>query len=183
MKKITLTLILMLFVASSTVARQNPIDAPASKEDVQRLLDVMHSREMIGQIVDAMMKPMHQMIHEQYLKDQNKLPPDFEDRMNKLMDDEMKSFPWNQMFDAMIPVYQKHLAKHDIDMMVAFYSAPTGQKLLKEMPAIMADSMQAMMPVMRKRMDEMTGRMQEQIAEMTNDPAPRSGKATQPSPN
>ena len=183
LKKITLALTLALFLVSGLLAQQNPTDAPASKEDVQHLLDVMNSRDMMLKMVDAMAKPMQQMIHEQYLKDKDKLPPDFEDRMNKMIDDEMKSFPWDQMLDAMIPVYQKHLAKRDVDAMAAFYSGPTGQKLLKEMPAIMGDAMQAMMPTMRKRMDGMTERMQEQIAEMMKNPAAKSGKATQPSAN
>ena len=182
MKKITLALILAVLCVSGVVAQQNP-DATASKEDVQRLLGIMNSRDMMLKMVSAMMKPMHQMIHEQYLKDKDKLPPDFEGRMNKMIDDEIKSFPWDQMLDAMIPVYQKHLAKRDVDAMAAFYSGPTGQKLLREMPAIMGDAMQAMMPVIRKRMDGMTERMQEQIAEMMKNPAPKSGKAAQPSPN
>jgi hypothetical protein len=183
MKKIALILILALLFVSGIVAQQNPADVPASKEDVQHLLSIMNSRDMMLKMVNSMTKPMHQMIHEQYVRDKDKLPPDFEDRMNKMMDDEMKSFPWDQMSDAMVPVYQKHLTKHDVDLMVAFYSGPTGQKLLKEMPAIMGDAMQAMMPVMRKQMDGMTERMQEQIAEMTKNPAPKSGKATQPSPD
>ena len=183
MKKFSLAIILTLFSTFSIVAQQNPADAPASKEDVQHLLDIMNSRDMTLKMVDAMTKPMHQTIHEQYLKEKDKLPADFEERMNKMMDDEMKSFPWDEVLDTMIPVYQKHLAKRDVDAMAAFYSGPTGQKILKEMPAIMGDAMQAMMPIIRKRMDGMTERMQEQIAEMMKNPAPKSGKATQPSPN
>jgi len=39
MKKITLTLVLALFFVSGVVAQQNPADAPASKEDIQRYLE------------------------------------------------------------------------------------------------------------------------------------------------
>ena len=99
-------------------------------------------------------------MHEQYLKDKNRLPADFEARMNKMMDDMMKSFPWDEMLDAMVPVYQKHLTKGDVDALVAFYSTATGQKLIKEMPEITGEAMQEMMPLMRKSMDAMTQRMQ-----------------------
>ena len=53
----------------------------------------------------------------------------------------------------MAPVYQKHLTKGDIDNLVAFYSSPTGAKLLREMPSIVAESMQSAMPIMTKYME------------------------------
>jgi hypothetical protein len=54
------------------------------------------------------------------------------------------------MMQAMVPAYQKHFTKADMDNLVAFYSSPTGEKLLREMPSIMAESMQDMMPIMTK---------------------------------
>ena len=157
-------------------AQQTASDAPATKEDIQKYLEVMHSREMMAKTIDAMTKPMHQMMHEQYLKDKDKLPPDFEDRMNKMMDDYMKSFPWDEMLDAMVPVYQKHLNKGDVDALVAFYGTPTGQKMLRELPAIMTEAMQAMMPMIQKQMDAMNQRMQQEIVQMVKGSKPAGGK-------
>ena len=181
MKKLTLTLLLAFFCASGIVAQQNPAYAPASKQDVQRYLDVMHSREMMAKMVDAMAKPMRQMIHEQFLKDKDKLPPDFETRMNNMLDDMMKSFPWDEMIQSTVPVYQKHLTKGDIDAMIAFYSAPTGQKLIREMPAIMADAMQVMMPLMQKQLEAMQERMHRETTAMMKD-SEKLGKAPQNTP-
>jgi hypothetical protein len=134
-------------------------------------------------MADAMLKPMHQMLHEQYRKDQTKLPPDFEDRRNKMFDDEMKSFPWDEVLDAMVPVYPKHLTRSNVDAMLAFYSTPTGQKLIEELPLIMGEAMQSMMPVMRKQMDAMGERVQKEVAQMLKDSDPKSGKATPSSPD
>src|SRR4029077_2859529 len=141
MKRVFLAFGASLVFAISGLAQQSPSDAPATKEDVQKYLEVMHSREMITKMIEAMPKPMHQMIHEQYIKDKDKLPADFEERMNKMLDGWMRSFPWDETLQAMVPVYQKHLTRGDIDAIVAFYSAPTGQKLLKEMPAMMGEAM------------------------------------------
>jgi hypothetical protein len=110
------------------------------------------------------------------LKDKDKLPADFEVRMNKMMDEMFKSFPWDEMLDAMVPVYQKHFTKGDVDALVAFYSTATGQKLIKEMPAITAEAMQEMMPLMRKSMDQMTRRMQEEIAAMVRESESKNGE-------
>src|ERR1700688_2859769 len=176
MKRSLLTAILCLITGWTCTAQQNAADAPATKEDVQRYLQIMHSREMVAKMADAMSKPMHQMVHEQYLKDKDKLPADFEARMNKMMDDMLKSFPWDEMLDAMVPVYQKHLTKGDVNALVAFYSTATGQKLIKEMPQITAEAMQEMLPLMRKSMDAMTQRMQEEIAAMVRESDRKSGK-------
>jgi hypothetical protein len=126
----------------------------------------MHSKDMMAQMAGAMSKPMHQMIHEQYLKNQDKLPPDFEKRLNKVMDDFMATVPWDQMLDNMVPVYQKHLTKGDVDALTAFYSTPTGQKILKELPQITAEAMQNIMPLMQKSMESMNQRLQQETDAM-----------------
>ena len=161
-------------------AQQAASDAPATKEDIQKYLDVMHSREMMAKMVDAMSKPMHQMIHEQYLKDKDKLPADFEERTSKMIDDRMKSFPWDEMLDAMVPVYQKYLTKGDVTALVAFYGTPTGQKLLRDMPAMMQESMERMMPLMRKQLDAINERVQQEVAQMLKDSKAPPKQKTEP---
>ena len=81
----------------------------------------------------------------------------------------MKSFPWDEVLQSMVPVYQKHFSKGDIEAIVAFYSAPAGQKLLREMPAMMAESMQTMMPLLRKHLDALNEHMQQEVAQMMKD--------------
>jgi uncharacterized protein len=169
MKRTLLAAAIILAMCGYVGAPQSPADAPATKEEIQKYLQVMHSRDMMTKMVDAMSKPMHEMMHEQYLKDKDRLPADFEVRINKMMDGMMKSFPWDEMLEAMVPVYQKHLTKGDVDALVAFYSTPTGQKLIKEMPEITGEAMQHMMPLMRKSIDAMTQRMQEEVAAMVRE--------------
>jgi hypothetical protein len=169
----------LCFLVSSVGFAQTGDDAPASKEDVQRYLDAIHSHEMMKQMMAAMAKPMHQTVHDEMVKDGDKLPPDFEARMNKIMDEMMNDMPFDDMINAMIPAYQKHFTKGDMDTLTAFYSGPTGQKVLHEMPAIMADAMESMQPIMRRSIDKMTGRIQEQMAQMIK----QSGNQTAPAKN
>ncbi len=183
MRRLALVLILGFVSAVGTHAQQSPKDAAATKEDIEKYFNVMHSREMMTKIVDAMSKPMHQMAHEQYLKNRDKLPADFEARMNKTMDDMMKSFPWDEMLDAMVPVYQKHLTKGDVDALLTFYGTPTGQKLLRDMPAITQEAMESMMPLLRKHMDAMAGRVQQEIAQMTKNSMAKPDQKPKATPN
>jgi hypothetical protein len=163
MKRAALCLLACLMLASFSFA-QNAADEPASKEDVQRYLDAVHSRDMMKSMLAAMTKQMHQMVHEQVLKEKN-LPPDFEARADKLMDDLFTDFPYDEFVQAALPVYQKHFTKGEIDSLVAFYTAPTGQKILKEMPAVTAETMQASSGIIRKMMADAQTRLQSEIAQ------------------
>lgn len=100
--RLLLAISICAFFGCNAAAQQNKSDTPASKEDIQNYLDVMHSREMMTKMVDAMSAPMHQMIHEQYLKDKDTLPADFEKRMASLMDDTLKTFPWDEILQSMV---------------------------------------------------------------------------------
>jgi hypothetical protein len=127
-------------------------------------------------MMEAMSKPMHKMIHEQFLKDKDKLPADFESRMIKMMDDMLRDFPIEEIMQAAVPTYQKHFTKGDIDGLVAFYSSPTGQKVLREMPAITAEAMESKMPIMRKHFDVVMQRVQQEVAEMLKESQKKPGQ-------
>lgn len=165
MKRLLITIILPITMCLTAFSQQSA-DEPATREDVQRYLEAVHSHEMMQQMLDAMSKPMHQFVHEQFLKDKDRLPPDFEDRMNRMMDEMFRDMPFDEMMQAMVPSYQKHFTKGNINDLVTFYSTPTGQKLLREMPAIMADAMQAMMPIMRNYLERVQNRLREETAQM-----------------
>jgi hypothetical protein len=94
-----------------------------------------------------------------------------------MMDDMVKNFPWDDMMKAAVPVYQKHFTKGDIDALVAFYASPTGQKMLREMPALLAESMEAMMPIIQGHIEKVSSRMQTEMADMIKGPATPAKKA------
>jgi hypothetical protein len=79
MKKITLTLIPALFFDSRVVAQQSPAHAPATKEDIQRYLEVTHSREMVKQIFDVMAKSIRDITHDRIAKEHSAWPPNAEE--------------------------------------------------------------------------------------------------------
>jgi uncharacterized protein len=167
MRRLLFAVTLVLAIHSMATAQQSASDAPATKEDVQKYLQVMHTKEMAKQMMDAMSKPMHKMVHDQYIKDKDKLPPDFEERMTQALDEMMNGFDWDEIIEAMVPTYQKHFTKGDLNSLSAFYSSATGQKVLQEMPAIMSEQMEAMMPIMQRQLAGMGERLQQQMAEMS----------------
>ena len=103
MKRFVLVVFVSLLFASAGFAQQNPSDAPASKEDVEKYLEVMHARDMMKNMMDLMAKQMHKTIHEQYANAPN-LPPDFEARVDKTMSDMLKGMPLDDLLQVMVPV-------------------------------------------------------------------------------
>src|SRR5450432_3881407 len=101
MKRLLISLT-MCTVFAATVMAQDASSAPATKEDVERLLRVMQSPERMNQMMAAMVQGMHQMAHQEYLKDKDKLPAGFEEQQSKMMDDMFKNLPWDEMIQAMV---------------------------------------------------------------------------------
>jgi len=153
-------------VFSTLSLAQNADTDPATKDQVELYLRTMHSHDMMQRMMDAMLKPMHQMLHDQFKKDGKQLPANFESRFNKMMDDLVKAMPMDEMTQAMVPAYQKHFTNGDINNLITFYSSPTGQKVLEEMPEITSEGIQAMMPIMRKYVSEWQERMQKEVKDM-----------------
>jgi hypothetical protein len=83
-----------------------------------------------------------------------------------MLDAMTKELPFDEMMQSMVPAYQKHFTKGDMDALIAFYSTPTGQKVLQELPAVMGEGMEAMMPIMRKSVEKMTEHAEHEVAQM-----------------
>ena len=164
MKSRLFAVVLCLSLLPGAFAQHDP-SAPATREDIEHYLNVVHSQQMMQQMLGAMTGPMHKMVHDQYLKNQDKLPADFEQREMRVLDEMFQNMPFNEMLQAMVPVYQRHFTKGDVDALIAFYSSPTGQKMLHELPSIMSEAMESMTPLMEKYMETMKQRIDDEFAE------------------
>jgi len=160
-------LILLVSVATTSVwAQHSAIDnGPASREEVLKLFDLMHLRNQMKLVMTQISAQMRAMSHEQLRKRDPQITDEEIAKLDTQSDELLKAMPIEGMLDDMVPVYQKHLSKGDVDAMMEFYSSPTGQKILKEMPAMTAEGMQAVQPRLRKMMDDAMdkiGKMAEQ---------------------
>jgi uncharacterized protein len=118
----------------------------ASKEDVKKLFDVMASREQMSQMMQQLFAQMQSLNREQLKKKHPELTDADLSRMDRGSQDLMKNFPLDEMLSDMIPVYQRHFTKSEIDALTVFYSSPAGQKFLHEMPAVTVETMRAIYP-------------------------------------
>jgi hypothetical protein len=181
MKHLRLSLA-VIFLVSASFAQQPvpaPGDAPATKEDIQHLFEVMQIHQQMRQVMDAMMKQQTAMIHETLKKRYPQTSPEKIARADQMIAETMKDMPMDAMLDDMIPIYQRHFSKTDIDAMSTFYASPTGQKMMHEMPALTTESMQASYARMQKQMDAITQKAEQIVKE--DQEKPQSAPTTAPS--
>lgn len=170
MKSRIFSIAFLLVLASAPAIAQAPTgpDTP-SKEDVLRFLDLLQIKARMVQLADGMKSGMKTGA-EAGLKQQ--LPDATPEQLAKadaLADTVFKDFPIDEMVDAMIPIYQRHLTKADLDSVIAFYSSPAGQRLLKEQPAMMAEGMKAGQDIMLKRIPDLTQRLNAEVAQLAKE--------------
>jgi uncharacterized protein len=161
MKHFLIVAICLAFVASA-LAQTPAADEPASRDDVILLLRTMHSHDFMQKVMSAQSAGMRQIIREQAMKD-GSAPADFDRRFGNAMDDLIKGMPMDELTQAMIPAYQKHFTHGDIEAMNTFYSSPVGQKVLEELPAVMQEGLQDMMPILTKYLSQWKERMQKDM--------------------
>jgi len=158
----TFVFVLLLISAASTQTA-SPVEDASTREDVVRLFDVMQIRQQMELVMKQMFQQMRSMSREEMKDRKIQVSPEDMAKADALADKIMKEVSVSDMLDDMIPVYQRHLSKPDVEEMIKFYSTPTGQKILREMPSMTAEGMQAMQPRLRKQMDQITHEIDQMI--------------------
>src|SRR5271155_2448677 len=127
-------------------------DAP-SREDVQKLFDVMASREQMTQMMKQVFTQMRSLNRDEIKKRHPDITADQLASMDRQSEELLKNFPLDAMLNDMVPIYQRHFTKSEIDALTAFYSSTAGQKFLHEMPAVTAETMRAIYPRIQAQVD------------------------------
>ena len=152
-----------------------PADA-ATREQVMTLMDTMRVRSNMIAMVGNMKQMMSTSLQESFAKKIPNPTPKQKAALQGMVDDAL-NISVDEILNATIQIYQRHLTRTDVEELIRFYSSPVGQKLLREQPELMRESMQAALEIQRKRMDEMTAKIDErakQLAEDEQNPAPPS---------
>jgi hypothetical protein len=152
---------------------------PPSKAAIMQFFELMQLKTRMVQMTEGMKKSMKAGAEAGFKQKIPNATPEQLAKIDSVADTVFQNFPYGEMFDAMVPIYQRHLTKSDLDAVISFYSSPVGQKLLKEQPAMMAESMQAGQDIMLSKVGDIRKRLDAQIAQITDQEsknAPPSGK-------
>lgn len=171
---------LLAFSVSSLTQESNNSVVPPSKEDVLRFMDLMQTRARMEQLLDGMKKGMKAGAEAGFKQRVAQPTPAQIDAVEKLTSSVFQDFPIDEILDSIVPIYQRHLTKSDLDAIISFYSSPVGQRLLKEQPAMMAEGMQAGQEIMLKRIPELRDRLNSKVAELADHELQRSPNKAAP---
>jgi uncharacterized protein len=143
-------------------------DAP-THDQIMKLVDLLQIRRNISLMMDGMKQAMKQGA-EQAFRDRvpNPTPKQLE-ALNGMVDDMMADMPLDEMVEAMVPIYRRHLSRTDVDEIIRFYSGAVGQKLLREQPQMIQEGMQAGVEIQQKRMDQMMAKIRERTQKMAEE--------------
>jgi hypothetical protein len=158
MKSRTAIVSLLIAMLVSPLCAQTTADSPATRDEILALFNLMHVREQVQPAMEFVARQQRAIIHDNLKRQTPRISPENLAKLDQFTADIMKELPVDGMLEDMIPVYQKHLTRSDVDAMSAFYSSPTGQKLLREMPAMTTESMQAASPRIQALMDQVMER-------------------------
>jgi len=143
-------------------------DAP-TRDQVMKLLDLLQIRKSMSLMMDGMKQAMKQGAQETFRERVPNPTPKQLEALNGMVDDLMADMPLDEMIEAMVPIYRRHLSKSDVDEVIRFYSSAVGQKLLREQPQMIQEGMQAGGEIQQKRMDQMMAKIRERTEKMAEE--------------
>jgi hypothetical protein len=139
------------------------------RPDILKFLDLVHAKSQLIQALEQMSKQMRLGAEQGFKTKVPDATPEQLAKVDYLFDGIFKTLPLDEMMDAIVPIYQKHLTKVDLAAVTVFYSSPAGQKILKEFPAIMSESMQAGGDIGRKAFAAKSQEFEQHFAELVKE--------------
>lgn len=161
MQKLGLIFLAILIVTSS-VSLAHAQEAVSSERAalVKQIAEVTGGKEQFNAMISASIESQRDVFKQTFntlVKDAKHSTPGMNDpALAKLMDESMdrvstrsqefftKQFDFDKFVeDVFVPVYAKHFTDDELRDLIALYGTPTGQKMVREMPKMMSDTMAA----------------------------------------
>jgi hypothetical protein len=158
--------ILCLFALAGFAQTNDAATSVPSKDEVLKFLEVLRIRPQLTQYLDGVAKQAKIGAKQGFKSKVPNATPEQMAEVDKFAENLFKNMPVDEMVNAMIPIYQKHLTKEDLDGILAFYASPVGQKLQREQPAMMAEAMQVGGEIGRRRLGDMIKQMDDFVTNM-----------------
>ncbi len=170
MRRLSLALALALATAftvtpASAAEPQQTATQQASSADIDRLLEVMDMRTMMGNMMKQMGDVQQAAIAEGFGKDLSEQDKaEMSEFMRSANAKVQQRLSWDKLEPLLRKVYTQLFTRQEVDAMIAFYGSAEGQSILKKSPQIMALTMQEMQPIMQEMMADLKTDLDKQLA-------------------
>ena len=124
------TAIVLGLMAASAAARADEVPVPTRTKEVvaREVLEITGASRLAMQVIEQMITPL------------KKAAPDVS---GEFWDNFMKEINPEELAAMVVPIYCQHYSLDELEQLLAFYKSALGQKLIKEMPDVMRESMSA----------------------------------------
>ena len=150
-----------------------PPDQQATPEQFEKLFDVLRVRDQFQSFMKMMPSMVQQQIKSHAKQAQERLPSGQQltpeqlaaigKMTDKYIDKALNIYPIDEMIADIIPIYQRHISRADVDAIIAFYSSPAGQRMLALQPVIMKELMPVVMSHVQERTSALTDQMTKEM--------------------
>ena len=117
------------------------------QKDIRKLMELTGSKDIGMQVIEQMIG----MFKQSYPH----VPGEFWDEFLDAVDPD-------ELVNLVIPIYERHLTHEDVQILIEFYSTPTGRKLIAAQPKIVEESMLAGQTWGTQLGEEVARKLQEQ---------------------
>lgn len=158
----TLLVVGCLLLSSITQAA----DGKPSEDSVRRLMEVTEARKLVDQMYQQFDNHLASAM-KQSLQGRE-IPAETQAFMQKTREKLVRIFQeeasWEKLEPIYLKIYADHFTQEEVDGMLAFYKTPTGQAMIKKMPAVTHSSMREVQVRMQPIMAKMSALLQEETA-------------------
>ena len=131
-------------LAAGSLVAQDTGDHAGKMANIRKLIDITGGTKMVDQMFSMMAANFK-------TPEQQKVFQSLRSEMN-----------FNQIYEIIIPSYDKYLTADEVKELVRFYESPLGRKLIDSQPKIMSDSMPRIMQWAQEVQARVTQKMKEQ---------------------
>lgn len=133
-------------LASASLDAQNAAGSDEKTANIRKLIMLAGGAKIMDQMFDAM-------------------AANFKDpKAQQAFQEFRRQFDPNEIYEIMIPSYDKFLSGDEVKEIIRFYETPVGKKLLDAQPKIMADTMPKIMQWAQEVGARVTRKMKDQEA-------------------
>ncbi len=132
--------LLLVIVLSSILSFAQEAGQP-TREDVLRFFEVMRIRTTMQEIRTAAVDQAHASLRDMISGELPSATPQQTAELEGMVDKMISAYTIDNTIEDLIPIYQKHLTKADLEATTAFFSSPVGQKFLDKEPLITGEAL------------------------------------------
>ncbi len=124
----------------------------ATREDVLKFFDVMRVRQSMEQVRNAAVEQAKASVHALIADELPHATPQQVTELEGMVQRMIQGYTIDNTIEDLIPIYQKHMTKADLEAMNTFFSSAPGQKFLDTEPLIASEAVQVVNAKTEKQM-------------------------------